>query len=238
MEISGSTFALQIVNFLALLWLLTRFLYRPVRAAVARRQQELDEVRRTAQEALSQGHELQQQYEERLSVWEQEKQEAREQLHRELEAERLRARERQERVLHDREEQDRRLREQELRARKDELERQAIQQSLQFASRLLQRVACPELEARLIELAVEQLDQIELPPADGQPLRISTAFPLDPAARQRLETRARERWGERKIEVSRDPELVAGVRLELGDWRLGASLVDELQAFGAADVPA
>ena len=37
MELDWSTFALEIINFLALLWILKRFLYRPILAVVAER---------------------------------------------------------------------------------------------------------------------------------------------------------------------------------------------------------
>ena len=37
MELNWTTFALEIVNFLALLWILKRFLYRPVLATLAER---------------------------------------------------------------------------------------------------------------------------------------------------------------------------------------------------------
>ena len=40
MGLDTTTFVLEIVNFLILLWLLNRFLYRPVQAAIARRQQQ------------------------------------------------------------------------------------------------------------------------------------------------------------------------------------------------------
>src|SRR5271169_6452619 len=41
MNFSWWTFALQAVNFLILIWLLRRFLFKPVSAIVARRQQEI-----------------------------------------------------------------------------------------------------------------------------------------------------------------------------------------------------
>lgn len=37
MELNWTTFTLEIINFLALLWILKRFLYQPVRATLAQR---------------------------------------------------------------------------------------------------------------------------------------------------------------------------------------------------------
>lgn len=65
MHIDGWTLLLQAVNFLILVWLLRRFLYRPVLAVIAERQAATDRVRseaeaaRQAAEALRQGLERQ-----------------------------------------------------------------------------------------------------------------------------------------------------------------------------------
>ena len=45
MGLDLTTFVLEIVNFLVLLWLLSHFLYRPVQAAIARRQQQAEQAR-------------------------------------------------------------------------------------------------------------------------------------------------------------------------------------------------
>lgn len=51
MAIDGWTIALQAVNFLVLVWLLRRFLYRPVLAVIAARQEEMTRTRTAAEEA-------------------------------------------------------------------------------------------------------------------------------------------------------------------------------------------
>ncbi len=44
MELNWTTFALEIVNFLILVWILKRFLYKPVLEAIARRKTAIDKT--------------------------------------------------------------------------------------------------------------------------------------------------------------------------------------------------
>ena len=41
MELSGSTFVLEIINFLILVWILKRFLYKPVLGVIAKRRKSM-----------------------------------------------------------------------------------------------------------------------------------------------------------------------------------------------------
>ena len=42
MELNWSTFVLEILNFLVLVWILKRFLYKPVLAVIARRREGIE----------------------------------------------------------------------------------------------------------------------------------------------------------------------------------------------------
>jgi F-type H+-transporting ATPase subunit b len=44
MHVSGWTFALQVVNFLILVWLLNRFLYQPLTRSIDRRRQQIEDA--------------------------------------------------------------------------------------------------------------------------------------------------------------------------------------------------
>ena len=67
MELDWTTFGLQVVNFLVLVWLLKRFLYRPVMDAIARRQATIDQSVTDARAAEQRAEELRTQYEARLA---------------------------------------------------------------------------------------------------------------------------------------------------------------------------
>lgn len=72
MTIDPFTFALEIVNFLVLLWLLHRFLYRPIQEAIAERRQALNQEIVTAQQREQEALALKSQFEQSVADWEQE----------------------------------------------------------------------------------------------------------------------------------------------------------------------
>ena len=90
MELNWSTFILEIINFLVLVWILKRFLYKPVLEIIARRQASIDKTLADAKQLHDDAESLQQQYEGRLADWDQERKQAREKLAEELHADRAR----------------------------------------------------------------------------------------------------------------------------------------------------
>lgn len=244
MELDWTTFSLQILNFLVLVWLLKRFLYKPVFAAIAERRARLDRLREEAEEMRREGTALRERYDRRLAEWEEEKAGARAHLHEELAAERARLLE----ELHaslERERQKLRAREQ---RRQQEVRRQAEETALargaRFAARLLARLAGRDLEARIVTALLEDLHA--LPQEQRQALRAShvktnptalvvSAHPLADAQRRALMDALREAL-EHPVacEWREDPSLLAGVRISIGPWVMGANLRDELQCFAEA----
>lgn len=244
-ELDWTTFALQILNFLVLLWLLQRFLYKPVFAVIERRKADLDRVRAESERLRSEGQALRDRYEHRLAEWEQEKSEARARLADELDTERARllaelnaelAAEREKaRVLDERRQQEQRRR----------LEEFALAQGTRFVARLLERLSGPDLEARLVALACADLR--DLPDARREAIRsacshgetaavASSAFPLPPAERDAVAQALQSVVGHPIAwEWKEDPSLLAGLRITMGPWVLGANLRDELKCFAEAD---
>jgi F-type H+-transporting ATPase subunit b len=237
-----TTFGLEIVNFLALIWILKRFLYRPVLATLAERRagiaHSLAEARETEARAVS----LQTQFEGRLSDWEQEKAAARSQFEAALDAERERqmaalaqelAAERERSAAQDAHRQE---------SLKRELVAQADTLVRRFAAELLSRLAGPELEAGLAELFIEELGK--LPEARLVPLLASqngqiqgtvvSAYPLSDEQRQQISAAIAASLGihEGQVRYVEDASLLAGVRVSLGAWQLDFSLAGELGAFG------
>ena len=77
MGLDWSTIVLEIVNFLVLVWLLKRFLYRPVLATLAERRSRIEGLLAEAKETEERASALKGQFESRLADWEQEKAAAR-----------------------------------------------------------------------------------------------------------------------------------------------------------------
>lgn len=243
MELNWTTFALEIVNFLALLWILQRFLYRPVLATLAERRAGIERSLTQARVAEAGAAALKIQFERRLADWEQEKTVARARFDAELASERARqmevlsrdlAAERERSAAQDAHRQE---------TLRRELAAQASTQAREFASVLLGKLAGADLEARLVELFVDEL--AALPEARLTPLRagqngngrgvVTSAYPLAEAQRQQLSSAIDARLGMHgQLEFVEDGKLLAGVRLSLGAWQLDFSLAGELAVFAEA----
>ena len=244
MELDWTTFALEVLNFLVLVWLLKRFFYRPVLATIEARRAENAKIIEDAQTLRREAQGLKSEYEARLAAVDKEATAARLKLDGEiasartkrlaaLEAELAGERKRREAV------EARQSAEQAL-----VLERQAVAVAARFAARLLERLAGPELEARLVDLALDDLDSLPsdkletLRAALREPrvhIRVVTAYPLD-AARRAAIARSLEGLAGRATtpEFSEDAVLKAGICIMAGAWVLMANLRDELGFFTEA----
>ena len=244
MAIDWTTFILEIINFLVLVWILQHFLYRPVLETLARRRAGIERTLAEAREAETRAGALRAQFENRLADWEQEKAALRVRFEQELTAERSR----QMQALADALVQERERRAAQDTHRREalrlELESQALEQARRFATTLLARLASPELEARLIEAGMEDFAAL---PTDslnglataartpGAPVRVASAFPLTEAQQKRIGAALAARLGASPdLDFRVDPTLGAGLRLALGPWQMHFSLADELAQFAAA----
>jgi len=248
LEIDWTTFALEAVNFLVLVWILKRFLYKPVLAVIARRRAAIEASLAEARARHAEAGALEARCQEELKTLEADRHHAREALAKEIAAERARLLEQmragvaEERakaeLLADRAgaEADRRR------------EEQAVKAGLAFTARLLARLADPDLEARLVRMAVDDLaalptERVEAVRgavgAQAGPPVATTAGPL-PDALQKAVAEALSGLLGRTVapEFREDPALVSGLRVSLGPWALKATLADELEFFSGAAGPA
>ncbi len=244
MQIDWTTFALEIVNFLALVWILKHFLYQPVREILARRQAGIEASLAEAHATVARAEARERQFDARLADWEQEKDAARAAFDAELAAERERRLQALQRSLDDERARQRAQDELGREALRHELETEALAQAQRFTAALLARLAGSALDARLVELFIEDLDGIPEKQLDGLRTTVNgtalqggvvSATPLDSTQRAQLAA-AVERSVGRPVPLafSEDPALVAGLRVNLGPWQLKASLADELGFFAAA----
>lgn len=243
MELNWGTFILEIINFLVLVWLLKHFLYQPVKAVVARRRERITAELEEADVRQKEAEALREQYENRLVDWENEREEARRVLQQEMEAERNRLSERLQQELAAEREKAAVLAERQLEELARKNEAQALEQGARFVSRLLEDIASPEVQARLLELLLKELKQ--LPPAQRDALQakdndkavqvvVLSAFPLSDAVKERLTQRVDSLVaGNHVYEWREDRKLIAGLRITVGPWVIHANLHDELKTFAA-----
>ena len=241
MELSWSTFILEIINFLVLVWILKRFLYRPVLAALEKRRHQIEQDLNEATLRHTQASELEQQYKKRLDDWALEKQQLRETLQQEILTERTRrleqlqteiSSEREKAVVVDRLQLAESLR---------RYQQNAHEQGARFATRLLTAVASQELESRLFELLLKTFDKLDEErqmalfnacEKTSDAITVTSAYTLSEFQHQQLELKLNALCKQSvKINYVQNPQLLAGLRLLIGASVLSLNLQDELSGF-------
>jgi len=249
MDFDWSTFVLEIINFLVLVWILKHFLYRPILDVIKQRRADIEKEMADARRIATEADALKRQSEQNLAQWTLRKDAANVRLREELAAERERLMSELETSITKERERHRVLDEREQRNFQRGIEEQGIAQGASFAARLLGRVASPALETRLYALLLEDLrsmrkeDQAavtDVAATPGLQLKVQSAFVLDAAKRAELEQTLSDVLGKvlpvefLLIEYRENPELLAGLQVSIGPWILHANLRDELQFFSGA----
>ena len=241
MELNWSTFVLEIINFLVLVWILKRFLYKPVLDVIARRRAGIEKTLADAKALKAGAERLQEQYEGRLADWGRERQQAREVMVQEFETERVSKMAELQTVLNQEREKAQVAEAKRQVDAKRKIEEIALQQGGRFATRLLEQASGPDTQARLVELVITELTR--LPVEHITALRSSfgkspgaivvvSAFPLADDQCQRLEQVLASVTGANiPLRFKEDSELLAGVRITIGAWVLGTNILDELKGF-------
>ncbi len=243
MGFSWSTFLIEIVNFIVLVWILRRFLYQPVLRVIAARQTAIREELHSAEEMRKQNDERAKQYESRLADWEAEKAQLRAVSDKEMSDERAkreaklrgelqRERERAATVAHAREQETARS-----------LQQQAAQDAALFCARLLSRFASPDLERELVDAAIADMRALSEDQCmslarsfDGRgEAVVTTRYPLDGGRRAALTEALTQCLGRSpKARFEQSENLLAGLRVDLGTMTLEANIAGELQWFAQA----
>ncbi len=232
MEIDWITVSAQIVNFLILVWLLKRFLYQPVIQAMDRRDQRIQENVNQAVVREQQADEKIQDYaaraselaQQRDSLFEQAKVDA--QAHKKQLIDEARH---------------------EIDAKRDNWQHQVDMEKAEFmanlqlrtgqtvqaiARKVLTDLANQELNGQIARIFLDQLQSLDLETRDaliksGAPLRINSAFSLEPATRSTLTRAIHTQLAETlELEYTESPELLCGIELLCGDYRLGWNLAE------------
>jgi F-type H+-transporting ATPase subunit b len=221
MNFSWWTFALQVGNFLILVWLLQRFLFKPVRAIVARRKAEVSHALEEASAEKKGAEQLQRELETARSVLSAERQKILDETRVQLSAER-------QKIIEEAQREAKRVRDQALQHLDEEritasnkLYEQTIELATSLAQRLLQEIAATSVEQPFLGRVVDYLDQMPaearaklLPRNGGSSVLVTTAHPLD--TRDQAEWReqlAKRLGGNLGVTFDIDPALIAGTVL-------------------------
>lgn len=242
MQIDWVTVAAQIVNFLVLVWLLQRVLYRPLTRALKEREEEVnrnlreaESARKTAEtEAEAHRHALKMLEDERhahLKAVEQEAEALRVEMTRKAHGEIAQRRAGWQAQL-----------EEEKAAFLDRLRRRAGEAFITLARRALAEMADEDLvdriarvfALRLLALNLDEKKHLRSAAGREETLSIRSSFPLSPAAR----TLVAEAVGdvlkrEVRIDFREEPDLECGVVLAIGSRHVGWTLGEHLDALEA-----
>jgi F-type H+-transporting ATPase subunit b len=243
-NIDWTSFSLEIINFLVLVWLLKHFLYKPVMDIIGRRQALIAEDLAKAEQARQAAAQMVTDFEARSKEMDSERLRAREELGQEIATLRIAKLEALEAEIAAERDKGAVLRQHEKSEMLRACEEQAVTLAARFASRLLERFASPALCDQLVALAIEQLatlpetTRVQLEASIEQqhaPVRVCSSHPLGDAIRQRLEAALGALTGTPPpVEYSVDPALIAGVAIRVEALLLDASLAAELKLFEAS----
>lgn len=243
MELSWTTFLLEAINFLVLVWLLKRLFYAPVKRAIEQRRAAVEKTLQDAQSAKREAEALESKYEGRLREWEQEKENQREHFRNELDEEKNRQMKLVEASVATEREKLEALEEKRAAERRASDEEKAIRHALAFTSRLFGILASPEVEGKIVDLVTKDIASSQkggFPVIDGSAssngqgavAQVHSAYALSEPQRNALSAVLRGRLGAgTSVTFDVDPKLLAGIEITLGAFVLRANLRDELGYF-------
>jgi F-type H+-transporting ATPase subunit b len=245
MQFDWTTFALEVLNFLVLVWILKHFFYRPVLAVLDARQAKFAAEKRQSEQMRSEAAALKTQYEARLAEWERDREQARRRLEEELARIRASATANLKKRLVDDEARARARTEALAASRESILKREALRDAYRAVAAMLERLVSPELTKRIAHVFSEDL--AALPDGRRAVLRnaakaLGNEATIEVAAAHRLDDPERtlvsdslSQTAEQSLRVTfkEAPELIAGVRATVGECVLHANIADELEFFSA-----
>lgn len=248
MQIDWITVSAQIVNFLALVYLLQHFLYQPVIQAMDKRERRIADRLNNAEQREIEASEQIDVYKHKQDQLSKEHKALLDRYRQEALAEKQKMLESARQDVDQTRSQWRRQAEHEKQEFLDSLRRQTGRTVTGIARKALAELAGTELEERAIEVFIGRLKNLDeetrriFSVPQGGELRVSTAFELDKARRKRIEQAVNEHIGKNlHIEFQVSPELECGIRLgddgHVLEWNL-ADYMDQVteEMDGAIEV--
>lgn len=243
MEFDWTTFILEVLNFLVLVWILGRLFYRPILAALDARQQKINDASAHAEQLRGEAEALRGQYEQRIQAWAQELAERERKLDEELAEKRGSAMELLKQTLANEEAKYRARNEALNTSREAALTLKAAETAFAQSAALLQRLASEQLTQAIAAVFLEDLAALPEPeqaalrkaarmPAETASFDLVSAHALDEIDRAALCKALSETAGQDlQLVFKIDPGLIAGLRAVIGECQLDANLADGLAFF-------
>ncbi|HSR01250.1 MAG TPA: F0F1 ATP synthase subunit delta [Methylophilaceae bacterium] len=243
MQFDWTTFVLEVINFIVLLWLLKHFFYKPVLNILDARQERVRKELARAEKLQKDADALKHEYQARLADWEKEREQARQNLEEELTQLKIVSTDNIKQSLLD-EKAKWQVKNQAITASHDaEVARQAASEAYANVAAMLSRLATPELTANILKIFLEDL--VQMPESELTALRkaaqafegdaqveVTSAHSLDNKVLSKISNALTE-VTQHKLHITfkLNSELIAGLRVTIGECLLHANLAEELQFF-------
>ncbi|HHF0526613.1 TPA: F0F1 ATP synthase subunit delta [Legionella anisa] len=239
MELSWSTFSLELINFLILIWILKHFLYAPIQKTMLERKKLVQEQLEHAEALHKEAKQLQINYENRLTDWQQEKATMQSEWQQAMEQWKSEERFHFEKQLSEEKKQ---IFSHEMQRVSVIIENNAKEMFLlagKFAEKLLIPFADAHLEEKIIEKTIAELRHFPVEKwqwrntiSKEDTVFIQSAYPIKEHQKQHL-LQVIEQLVPKKptVHFTKNPKLLAGLTLQIGPICLQANLRDELKFF-------
>jgi len=240
MEFSWTSFILEIINFLVLVWILKYFFYRPVQQVLLKRKQAVQDTLDKAQNMYDAAHELQAQYENRLHIWDNEKEQQRKVFEQSLDEWKVKQQtEFTKKLARDKE----KMAEQQRHSLSSIINhnaKEALLNASKFSAKFLMSFADKDLEKKCVDkvinelsaLSNEQRDLLRNSLIENEAIRVESAYQIDEPQKISL-IEVLHKLFDAKVPVlfQQNPDLLAGLNIKSGSFSVQANLRDELAFF-------
>ncbi|HHN65877.1 MAG TPA: hypothetical protein ENK09_11000 [Nitrospirae bacterium] len=218
------TFFFQIVNFVVVVYILYRVLFRPVRDMILKRRTEIERSRADIEKERSEAEALKKEFEEKLREVDTLRKTT-------LETARTEALKERERILSDTKadiekerEKLRKLIEDERRRLYEEVKKKGIELSAELSGRILASIVDSTIDRILIHKTLDRLKSLSdsekeeiLSGTDSCTVRVGSAFPLDDETKKEITRIVEETFGcKTDSEFTVIPELIGGIMVRIG----------------------
>ncbi len=240
MKIDWFTLIAQVINFLVLMWLLKRYLYKPILKAIDERENKIKAQLKDADITKKQAEKEQATFRQKIEDFDRKKEEMMEKAMADIKEkkQRLDAQVRQEasdlkaKLEKDLDE------EKELKGR--EVSKRITGEALAIVRKILSDISSTTLEAETVKTFVQKIGSL---PADekkqlltafgrnSEGIRVHSAFKLSPAQKERIEKAVSGVLGAKKasFEFSTVPELISGIELTASGYKISWNLSEYLR---------
>lgn len=241
MEINWFTVIAQIVNFLILVWLLKRFLYKPVLDAIDAREKKIASQLEDAATKKAEAKRDKDLFRQKNEAFDKERAEKMNEVHEQIDSEKQRLFEevrKESTVLRSKFEESLKQQEQEI---TDRLKRKTKDAVFEIAKKTLSDLADVNLEQQVVTVFIEKIRSLDgaaktkfidaLKNNEGS-VTVKSVFELSMSSKQELE-KAMEKITEKQndFQYQLEPELVSGIKIETASYQLSWTIDSYLDAL-------